>query len=57
MKHIEAGLFIALIWLGIILIAVAMFHFVGAAGTAIILTTTLVVGVSAAVIDYITEER
>jgi hypothetical protein len=57
MMHIQAGIVVAAIWLAIIFISVALVHFVGAAGAGIILITTLVVGVGAVVVDYMTEEE
>jgi len=57
MNHIQAGIFVGATMLTIILVITGLAHFVGGSMAGIILTATVVVGVAAAVLDYLTEER
>ena len=57
MKHIEAGVTVGAAMLIIVLIVSGLAHFVGGTWAGIILTAVVVVGIGAAVIDYITEEE
>ena len=57
MKHIQAGTLIGGVMLLVILVVTGLAHFVGGVAAGVILTATVVVGIAAAVIDYLTEER
>jgi hypothetical protein len=56
-NHIQAGIFVSTTMLIVVLVLTGLAHFVGGTWAGIILTATVVVGVAAAVLDYLTEER
>ena len=57
MKHVEAGFIMGVAFLFAMLMFVGLIHFVGWGAAGIIILAAVIVGIGAAVIDYLTEER